>query len=258
MKKRAFTLVELLVVIAIIALLVAIILPSLSQAKDQAKAVKCLVNTKSFVQAFVMYAEDNDGYIVGGRFEGPPENGAPGTAQYWDDILLADYMSDAIASNVCPVAGDPPNPNWNTGGPTWGWGGNNEVRRGYGMNWYASAYNEVFEWNWGVLFYNAHKEAGMLWERLYAGSTRSSVPLVFDCGWWSIIPVESDIPNPNTEWTGGLGWMQYVAIDRHFEKVNVAMADMSSQPVALTDLWSLRWHALWSPRYDIDVPWVNR
>jgi prepilin-type N-terminal cleavage/methylation domain-containing protein/prepilin-type processing-associated H-X9-DG protein len=63
---KGFTLIELLVVIAIIALLMAILIPSLQLARKHAGGSACLGNEKSLILAWVMYADDNDGKLVGG------------------------------------------------------------------------------------------------------------------------------------------------------------------------------------------------
>ena len=59
-KNTAFTLIELLVVISIIALLVSILLPSLTKAKELARSVLCLANLHSMVLATNQYANEND------------------------------------------------------------------------------------------------------------------------------------------------------------------------------------------------------
>jgi prepilin-type N-terminal cleavage/methylation domain-containing protein len=56
-----FTLIELLVVIAIIALLMAILVPTLHRAREQAKSIICRSNLNQYGLAARMYIDDNDG-----------------------------------------------------------------------------------------------------------------------------------------------------------------------------------------------------
>jgi prepilin-type N-terminal cleavage/methylation domain-containing protein len=61
-KKTGFTLIELLVVIAIIALLIAILLPSLAKARESAKRTVCGQNVKGILGSCKVYAQDNENW----------------------------------------------------------------------------------------------------------------------------------------------------------------------------------------------------
>ncbi len=65
-KYQAFTLIELLVVIAIIAILLAILIPSLGAIKEIASGANCLSNQKGLAQGFIMYADNNDDNFCSG------------------------------------------------------------------------------------------------------------------------------------------------------------------------------------------------
>jgi prepilin-type N-terminal cleavage/methylation domain-containing protein len=68
-RRSAFTLVELLVVIAIIALLIAILLPVLSRAKEHSRGVACQSNQRQLAAAFLLFAHDNKGQLPGNWFD---------------------------------------------------------------------------------------------------------------------------------------------------------------------------------------------
>ena len=134
MKRKGFTLIELLVVIGIIALLVSILMPALSRAKELAKRTVCSTNLKGMGTATAIYMNDNKGSAMKAwrtnlntQYSGfgitNVYNAAPGgtKGRYADmnfDIngtaqtagnclyLLVRYADMTPKSFVCPSSGD--------------------------------------------------------------------------------------------------------------------------------------------------------
>ncbi len=98
-KNEGFTLIELLVVIAIIAILMAILMPSLRIAKDHANVVRCLSNLRNLSAAWLMFQDTYDGELVNSNV--PSDVGGKSTdydKTYWveppqddDKLTVADY-----------------------------------------------------------------------------------------------------------------------------------------------------------------------
>jgi prepilin-type N-terminal cleavage/methylation domain-containing protein/prepilin-type processing-associated H-X9-DG protein len=85
-RTKAFTLVELLVVIGIIAILIAILLPSLQKAKEQANIVKCASNLRQIAMGILMYAGDNKGKLIPSAV-GPGDTIYP-NGWFWSNQLV--------------------------------------------------------------------------------------------------------------------------------------------------------------------------
>jgi prepilin-type N-terminal cleavage/methylation domain-containing protein/prepilin-type processing-associated H-X9-DG protein len=91
-QNKGFTLVELLVVIGIIALLISILLPSLSKARETANRVKCGSNLRQIGQALLLYANENKGdypRVVASNDKAGENNG------YWSPAQAASNVSFA-------------------------------------------------------------------------------------------------------------------------------------------------------------------
>lgn len=112
--RRAFTLIELLVVVAIIALLMAIMMPALAKARENARRVACLSNMKQLISGLRMYAAENDdfppaasqGFTYGTHtFPDPSVTSWSGTAYvlWYSRVYLGQYIGNT--SLACSAIG---------------------------------------------------------------------------------------------------------------------------------------------------------
>ncbi len=110
-RKRRFTLIELLVVIAIIAILAAMLLPALNQARGKARDVTCVNHLKQIGTYMQIYLDDYDGVA--------PYFHANGGNAKWQDMLMPYYMPgksgqwshvDRTAGKVLGIFGCPTTP----------------------------------------------------------------------------------------------------------------------------------------------------
>lgn len=88
---RAFTLVELLVVVAIVALLLGVLIPALSKARDLARLTACGANLRQLMTAVHTYGADFDDRVPAGP-EGPSPFGRPWTEVNGAGIWLGDPL----------------------------------------------------------------------------------------------------------------------------------------------------------------------
>ena len=108
LSEAAFTLIELLVVIAIIAILVAVLLPALSEAKAKGQKASCMNNLKQLDLASRLYAADNEGRLPvnlpWSLFPPMPNTWVTGNMKVFDDATNLSRIKQGL---LYPYASQP-------------------------------------------------------------------------------------------------------------------------------------------------------
>jgi len=224
-RRRAFTLVELLVVIGIIAMLIAILLPTLGRARQQARTAVCASNLHQLNVAYRNYLETNQGRfntsahwatLLKPYFAGKTP---PGDPQDWiinDKILLCPEAQEKTTTATAGGAFEP---------------------------WMVSTSKTgLIISSYGMLF----RQETVIKPFRSEGAKR--VPIQFDC------TMETTFPSPGNTYTSG--GMSTIATRRHLRVANVAFLDGSVESVPLPELWKVDWSATWlAPNPLPRVPW---
>ena len=238
-QRRAFTLIELLVVISILVLLMALLLPALSRARKQGKAVVCQGNLRQWGVIYSMYLGDNEDCF-------PADFKSEAMQRYFD-------FSGNLGLIVCPMARARRHEEWSRGaggyrgqGGTfmaWDWG--SEIFGSYGGNGflpYLDATDPAYD-----------DRMSVYWMRLPLAAAQ--VPVLFDCMNRRAVPESRDAPPeaPDVAPLVGADGMELLCMDRHGGGINMLFADWSAPKVGVKEPWTFRWHR----EYNTAGPWTK-
>ena len=243
-RTRAFTLIELLVVIAIIALLLAILMPSLKRARDQARGVVCKSNLSQWGKIFYLYAHDNESKFMVWKQSSEPGGGT------WVVPLMPYYEKGGEQARLCPTTKKTPEEGetiparmaWST-----------EIdgkihKNSYGINNWCYDLRPGVTTIWGLA--QADRRA---WRRIDQGGS-ARIPMFLECWRWGGGPTSRHDPAPPDEdQRHNTGFGRY-CMNRHAYTIYVCMMDGSVARVQLKGLWDLKWNRQYSMS-DVPLAW---
>ena len=185
----AFTFVELLVVIGIITLLVAILLPVIARAREQARTVQCASNLRQIYHAMVMYANEHKGTLP--NPVGHPANNKPYSAIWvprwgeydWERGTLWPYIPGGPPARqelfLCPTDVEPRYASATIGLPL----PDPNTSRNFSYNFNTHLIVRGFSWGnvWGMKMTEIRKPSHkiLIYEMLSPGSTQGG-PAAYD------------------------------------------------------------------------------
>lgn len=150
----AFTLVELLLVIALIAILAALLLPSLAAARMQAARIQCVANEKQLILAWSVYSTDNNEQLVLNGGDMAPTSfyahlwvhgGAHGGSDSLTNELFLTGQNYALFAKIIPAGHVYKCPGDTTLWPLWNSANHYaEEKRSYALNSYMGIYPAAY------------------------------------------------------------------------------------------------------------------
>jgi prepilin-type processing-associated H-X9-DG protein/prepilin-type N-terminal cleavage/methylation domain-containing protein len=103
--RRAFSLVELLIVVAIMAVLVALLLPAVQQARESAQSAQCRSNLRQLGMALHQYVANSNTGLMITTSEPPQDDGTTTTTMYWCGLTSKPDMPPDSAETLDPTKG---------------------------------------------------------------------------------------------------------------------------------------------------------
>ncbi|MGE5295039.1 MAG: type II secretion system protein [Solirubrobacterales bacterium] len=234
-KRGAFTLIELLMVIAVVAMLAAVLLPSLAAARHQAKDVACRANLKHWGLILAAYTNDNDGRFFRGMIDG-----------WWNDwIEILEPLYDRQEEMTCCPLAERTVDKGGTGVFA-AWKDKEGDYGSYGLSaWVCNA-------DPGAIFGDA-----LYWRKPDVPGA-DAIPVFLDSrgitGWpdHNGLPPQSNGEPPKE--TSLTEQMKSFCIDRHGGGLtNCLFMEGSVRTVGLKELWTLKWHRQFNPA----GPWTK-